>query len=245
MDNIYLSPHLDDATLSCGGLIWQQAQEGGKPQIWTICAGDSPLQHLSSFAHSLHKRWNVGLDAVSKRREEDKISSEILNATPVHLNIPDSIYRIHPDTNQPLYVAEQDIFGSLHPADINLIDKLAHQLTLALTPQSRLICPLSLGNHVDHQLTRKLAEIVRVPLYFYADYPYILDHTEQILDLIPKNYQAVIYPLSDQALSAWKDSIAAHQSQISTFWEDLDDMRQQIDLYFQSNQGIKLWMPQS
>jgi len=39
---IYLSPHLDDAVLSCGGIIWQQVQSGHQVEIWTICAADPP-----------------------------------------------------------------------------------------------------------------------------------------------------------------------------------------------------------
>ena len=47
---IYLSPHFDDAVLSCGWLIWQQAQAGQRVEIWTVCAGEIPPGPLTPFA---------------------------------------------------------------------------------------------------------------------------------------------------------------------------------------------------
>jgi hypothetical protein len=50
---IYLSPHLDDAALSAGGLIYEQTQAGIQVEIWTfihrlrnycIPNGASPMQ---------------------------------------------------------------------------------------------------------------------------------------------------------------------------------------------------------
>ena len=55
---IYLSPHFDDAVLSCGGLIRAQSQEGLAVEIWTIFAGDPPPGPLSEFALKIHARQN-------------------------------------------------------------------------------------------------------------------------------------------------------------------------------------------
>ena len=71
MDWIYLSPHLDDAALSLGGLIWEQTQAGKRVSIWTICAGNPPPGDFSPFAEALHARWEVGRDAMEERRTED------------------------------------------------------------------------------------------------------------------------------------------------------------------------------
>ncbi|MBN2499463.1 MAG: PIG-L family deacetylase, partial [Anaerolineales bacterium] len=55
---IYLSPHLDDVALSCGGLVWEQAQAGMAVEVWSVCAGDPPPGELSEYARSLHARWD-------------------------------------------------------------------------------------------------------------------------------------------------------------------------------------------
>ena len=39
---IFLSPHPDDAVLSCGGWIYQLAQDGERPIVITIFGGDRP-----------------------------------------------------------------------------------------------------------------------------------------------------------------------------------------------------------
>ena len=67
---IYLSPHFDDAVLSCGGLIWEQVRRGERVEIWTVCAGAIPPGPLSPFAAELHARWGTGMASVEARRAE-------------------------------------------------------------------------------------------------------------------------------------------------------------------------------
>ncbi|MES0360796.1 MAG: PIG-L family deacetylase, partial [Anaerolineales bacterium] len=96
MEWIYLSPHFDDIALSCGGLVWEQVKAGDKVSIWTICAGKPPPQPLSSYAQSIHKRWETNQEAVSVRRAEDILSSQRMGANPRYFSIPDAIYRRSP-----------------------------------------------------------------------------------------------------------------------------------------------------
>ena len=56
---IYISPHFDDAVLSCGGLIFEQARQGIPVEIWTICAGDAPPGPLSQLAQDCHVQWGT------------------------------------------------------------------------------------------------------------------------------------------------------------------------------------------
>ena len=52
--HVYLSPHLDDAVLSCGGLIHRQVVAGQRPLVVTIFAGTPPVDvELSDFARFL------------------------------------------------------------------------------------------------------------------------------------------------------------------------------------------------
>ena len=67
---IYLSPHLDDIVLSCGGMVWQQVQAGDVVEIWTIFSGDAPPGPLAGFAQELHARWQTGPEASAVRRAE-------------------------------------------------------------------------------------------------------------------------------------------------------------------------------
>ena len=92
---IYLSPHLDDAVLSCGGLIWEQTHRGIPVEIWTINAGDPPPGPVSDFISVTHFLWGTGTpqETVDLRRMEDKNAASIVGAQARHLTNVDALYR--------------------------------------------------------------------------------------------------------------------------------------------------------
>jgi LmbE family N-acetylglucosaminyl deacetylase len=240
VDWIYLSPHFDDIALSCAGLIWEQNQAGDSASIWTICAADPPPGELSSFAQSLHARWQTS-DQAAARRLEDQASCHILGAEALYFDLPDCIYRPGGESGRFYYTSEEAIFGSLHPAEKPLAERLASQFQRSLPSVARLVCPLALGGHVDHRLTRQASELLEIPLYYYADYPYVLHLADPFASLQTEGWESLIFPVSPAGLAAWQESIAAHRSQISTFWLTLDDMRSAIRSYCESEGGVRLW----
>jgi LmbE family N-acetylglucosaminyl deacetylase len=237
---IYLSAHLDDAVYSCGGVIWEQAQAGEKVSVWTICAGDPPPGPLSPFAKSLHARWGTGLEAVRQRREEDRLACSLLGAVPRHFSVPDCIYRRSSLDGSSLYSTEAEIFGPLHPLDAGTIESLGGELLLALPGEARLACPLGLGGHVDHKLARAAAEAAGRPLWYYADYPYVLGR-EPELEEAAIGMEAVISPVSLLGLQAWEEAVAAYFSQISTFWAGRQELRDRLQAYYSQAGGARLW----
>ena len=243
MNWVYLSPHLDDVALSCGGLLWSQSQQGENVAVWTICAGDPPAGDLSDFAEQLHARWGVGRSAVAVRRKEDRVACDRLGAAHKHFSIPDCIYRRAPASREHLYASESAIFGPVHPDEMVLLAELSDSIGKQLPPHSQLVCPLALGGHVDHRMTRAAAEALGVPLWYYADYPYVQRSAGEIPHLLPQGWQMQIFPLSEPAEQAWVGSVAAHQSQISTFWSDLSAMEAAIRAYSLSVGGVRLWSP--
>ena len=156
-DAIYLSPHLDDVALSCGGQVFQATSAGERVLIVTLTAGDPPQAAVSGYAQSLHDRWALVTDAVAARRAEDEAANAILGADTLHWSLPDCIYRYHPATGAPLYVSDPDIFGELNLAELPLVATLREQMA-ALPAHRQLYIPLTIGHHVDHQLTRLAAE---------------------------------------------------------------------------------------
>ncbi len=168
---IYLSPHLDDVALSCGGAIAAQTRAGEPVLIVSITAGDPPTQ-VSAYAESLHTRWELVTNATAARRAEDLAACALLGADAQHWNLPDCIYRLD-DQGVPFYVSDADIFGQVAPDEKALVARLAAQMA-QLPPARRIVVPLGVGNHVDHQLTRLAAEQAfgRTALEYYEDYPY-------------------------------------------------------------------------
>lgn len=241
MEWVYLSPHLDDAVLSCGGLIWEQVQAGHTVGIWTICAGNPPPGPLSSFAKSLHDRWGTGYSAVARRRAEDIVACQLIGANFRHLSLPDCIYRRSVEDGKHLYTTEESLFGSVHPDEQSLIDNLSLELKRTLPPEVGLICPYGFGGHVDHRLTRATAEQIGVGLWFFADYPYASDHAENLFDSVDNpECKVEIFPISPEGMSVWVQAVAAHASQLSTFWPDLGSMRAAVLTYAQRGGGVHL-----
>lgn len=200
-DAIYLSPHLDDVTLSCGGQIFQRTQKGQRIVIITVTAGDAP-EHLSSFAQMQHNAMQLGENPVSQRRAEDKEACSILGAEYLHWPILDCIYRVDQLTKRPLYQSNSAIFGMVNPVEYDLLDVLMTQLPT----HKQLVAPLGIGNHIDHQITTMAAKSFCT--HFYPDYPYTQRNNYQS----PPN--AINIPLTKIAIQARVEAIAAYASQV-------------------------------
>ena len=240
---IYLSPHFDDVALSCGGLVWHQMQAGDVVEIWTVCAAaPDPSQPFSPFAQSLHARWGTGPASVAARRAEDIASCQVLGAAYRHLAVADCIYR-GDRIGQYYYASEDALNGPLHPDEAARAVQITQLNLEALPPDLNLVCPLSLGNHVDHQLTRLAAEQSGRRLYYYADFPYVLRQPDHLQALAQAGWQPACSPLSTLALTVWQDCVAAHASQISTFWVDEAAMRTAIAEYAAQAWAVCLWQP--
>lgn len=239
MEWIYLSPHLDDVALSCGGLVWEQTRSQ-EVSVWTICAGDPPAGPLSQVAQSLHDRWGVGIDAVARRRAEDLLSCQILGAKPRHFTIPDCIYRRHPADGSPLYGSEQAIMGDPHPVETDLVDNLCKEFASAVPRGTKVVCPLGIGGHVDHRLVRTAAEKLGFSLWYYADYPYV-DWLGWEQFTAGKEWRFMDFFVSEAGLEAWVRAVAAHRTQISTFWSGVEAMNTAIQDYHQRVGGVRLW----
>lgn len=242
-DTIYLSPHLDDAALSCGGRIARETAVGKKVLIVTIMAGDPETEMNSAFIEELHARWQLAQDATAVRRAEDIEACRILGATYQHHAIPDCVYRVDPTTNQLLYPVWAQVIGAVHPAEQLLIEQLAAQFS-RLPAHQHVIAPLAVGNHVDHQIVRQAAELCfGSDMIYYEDYPYVLDEASFTAVIPPhaKTWQAQTIPLSAAALQTKIAAIAAYRTQLSTFFHGRAHLEKQIAAFSEKRGGEQYW----
>jgi len=240
---IFLSPHLDDIAFSCGGLVWDLTDTGHSVEIWTINAGDPPDEDLSPLAQALHHNWGLGSDVVQIRRNEDQKASKIIGAVPRYFSYLDCIYRKTPE-GEFYYTADGDLFGGLDSRETDLIEKLTVQLLEELPEDARVVAPLGIGNHVDHELTRKAANRLGIPLTFYADYPYAREvDGKEILEIMERSseWQYDEFPVSETGLEKWILAAQVYRSQINTFWENDTDLGLQIKEFLANMGEFKLW----
>lgn len=242
MDNerwIYISPHFDDAVLSCGGLIYEQTRQGKEVEIWTICAGEAPVGEISPLAQVCHFQWGMANaeETVTKRRGEDHQAAGIVGAGCQHFPFPDCVYRRGAD-GELLYT--MDVFGQRHPFEKDLDIEIAEALARKLQPGDRLVCPLTIGRHLDHVLTRAAVDRLGQRPWYYADIPYLLHHPEE-LDPATAVMESEFFPVSEAGLRSWQDGIAAYRSQILMLFETEEKMRTAIDSHWAESQGTHLW----
>ena len=234
MRPIFLSPHPDDAVLSCGGSIYQLAENGHRPIVLTLFGGDrSPTAPLSDFARSLQERWQLGDDAPAARRDEDRAACDRLGAMLIHLPFADAVYRVDPVSGQALYASEEAIFGVVR--DAGIIDLVAEALRGKLRPigleNVRVFVPLTAGQHVDHVITRAAAERLPIDLVYYEDYPYA-ENPERMQPVWGTDeWASEAIGLSEAALRAKIEAFICHRSQISTFYRDDDEVAQRLRAY--------------
>jgi LmbE family N-acetylglucosaminyl deacetylase len=241
MDWLFLSPHYDDAIFSCGGLIWQQAAAGSRVEILTICGGLPPTGKLSPFAEELHRRWGMGREVAASRRTEDAAACAAAGAVQSWLDIPDCIYRTHPQTGAPLIRTNDDLFMPEPPHESTVLAAIGPTFE-SLPPETRLVCPLGIGGHIDHRLVRQAVESLNRPLWFYADFPYSAHENASVKGLIPPGARSEKVELNHPALEQWVQAAACYRSQLSTFWKSRQELEQTISAYINTNPfGQTLW----
>lgn len=240
---IYLSPHLDDAVLSAGGLIHGQTQSGIPVEIWTFMCGYPPEGEYSKIAQDLHKRWgfNTAEEVVRARRVEDINAASMVGATTVHFDFLDCIYRRAPGGEWLYY----EISVPPHPADKVLPAQIAGEVLARLELDDMLVCQLSVGSHVDHVIVRQAAELLGRPLIYDIDVPYIFYKPEE---LEPKaaGMNESVHLITESGLKRWQEAVLAYESQIPTLGDVFDTpekVQESIKSYWSLHKGIRLLQP--
>lgn len=228
MQHIYLSPHFDDAALSCGGAIARHGRVGEATVVVTLFGGKPDYRRLSPFARSIHARPDAGADPIDARLTEEHEALAILGAQSQTYPYLDCIYRQDASGKRWLYDSEEAIFGPVDTADDGLVDKLGRDLmALAATPDScRIYAPLAIGNHVDHQIAHLSARRLHdagYTTFFYEDYPYVVRDPANLEETLARwdersQWQPEIIALDDTDLQRKAAAICAYRSQLGVLF---------------------------
>ena len=238
---IYLSPHLDDAVFSAGGLIYEQTQAGIPVEIWTFMCGDPHLNEYSRLAQRLHKTWGFSSaeETVRLRREEDSLAASIVGAKAVHFDFLDCIYR-RDKNGDWLYPSE--IFGAIHEADADYPAQIASAISARIKPDDKLVCQLGLGSHVDHVLARRAAELLGRRLRYDVDVPYVLAKPEEFAPKAAGMAEETVR-ITEPSLPRWVEASVAYRSQLPSLGDRFNSpetVTKSIRNYWAERQGIRL-----
>jgi LmbE family N-acetylglucosaminyl deacetylase len=247
-DHVYLSPHLDDAVLSCGGAIARHCSTGARVLVVTICtAAPPPDGPFSDFAADLHRRWGLSsAEAVRARLHEDSLAMEQLGADSMWVGMFDAIYR-----QREAYDSNEALFGTPAPGDPLLPAlKVFVRALRDRVSRAALYAPLGVGNHVDHQITYAAARAsADDAVAFYEDFPYVVKPgaLERRVQALGEAFVSSTIDI-DAVLPRKLGAVAAYASQIAELFGDTEAMRRVIKDYDEQlrpdvgTYGERLWL---
>ena len=163
-----------------------------------------------------------------------------LGAEALHLGLPDAMYRVDPGTGRPLYPGLLSLLGRPKAADP--MRPLLRQALDELPESELLLLPFAIGGHVDHRLTRGIAETVcadREAVY-WEDFPY-LARPIQPGPRPGHGWRPELVEIEPHALEARLSAMAAYGSQVRTIFGDEARMRGLVDRKVGGVGGERYW----
>lgn len=184
----FISPHLDDAVLSCGGLIHEFTKKKVPVTVVTVFTSAHGKKATLSARRFLKKCGEVDTDTLfEKRRKEDITILKKSGVKYVHLGCIDGTWRMYKVPSKlrkllgnllPEFIHLYPTFlhvvsGKLHSEDTKNMNTVAMKLKNLVPKNAVIFGPLAIGNHVDHVFVREvLSEFENV--IYWSDFPYNL-----------------------------------------------------------------------
>ncbi len=258
----FISPHLDDAVLSAGGLI---SYLSGKTEIniVTVFTRAAPGL-LTRSAGRLVKisGFKNAEDFYRSRREEDYMACQMAGAKCFHLDFIEALWRKKTSPNffskiipefghlYPTYRFHA-ISGQIHKEDAALQKQVEEVLSRIILqqPNAVVFCPAGFGGHVDHILVRQACEkLARYALSAKAVFAQIAPNLGKVI--ADKTSIIIEEPKQPFKILFWKDfPYAAKLSEKEQFagcesfvWQD--NFEKKKELVFSYRSQAPLLFPQ-
>ncbi len=167
---LIVSPHLDDAVLSCAdhGLDWQR--RGGAVHVLTLFSDAGAGR--SALLGTEGQPCTDGHTRMQRRRDEDAEAMRQLGFGFTHLGLVDAAFR---GSNGADFPDLRRLWaGQLGPGGAELVAATAQRLRCRSADFTQVVAPLGVGGHVDHLIARQACEQAfgAAALAYYADMPY-------------------------------------------------------------------------
>ena len=150
-DHVYLSPHLDDAALSCGGAIARHTNAGARVLVVTLCtAAPPPDGSVQQICRRIITDVGAGAGARPWPHGSARTTWRLSGSTPIPTAPACSTRSTACPRSTPTTMRY-----SARPRPTTRCCYSTRQLIAALhsrVPRATFYAPLGVGNHVDHQI---------------------------------------------------------------------------------------------
>jgi LmbE family N-acetylglucosaminyl deacetylase len=173
---VVMSPHLDDAVLSCGALLAHLAARH-LITVATVFTAAAPPPWSLPARRQLRALGGVDAEAFfAQRRAEDRDVLAGIGVAAVHLGFRDALFRR--GRRGPAYPTFR--FDAARGRVASCDARLAAEVSARVGEITRaseagvVFAPLGIGRHVDHLITRRAARELGRPIrtVYYSDFPY-------------------------------------------------------------------------
>ncbi len=185
----FISPHLDDAVLSAGGLIAYLSQYTQVEGI-SVFTTASPRPYTFSVRQFLRQCGYEDADQLfTSRREEDREAYSLVNIVPRHLGYVDALWRkistpgffrrlfshilpefVHVYPTYRIHIVR----GKISRHDEGLMHNLGEALKALIGEDKQCVvfCPIALRSHIDHIFIRDVCLKNFENVILWSDFPY-------------------------------------------------------------------------
>jgi len=233
--SIFISPHLDDAVLSCGGTLAQLAQLRAEVLLVTVFTADQREDApLSRLAQQFHTEWGGDGKPYRMRRQEDRTVAEHLGFKYKWLDFLPASYRYR----EILHFDEFYSTGFDPETDASFEQvRDALSRVIAEHPDAIVFAPLGLGYHRDHLLVYQALEEVKSKkptvgkYYYYEDYPYAATaNLQKRLSELGSDMKSLSIDISD-TLEERVHMIRMYASQVRGLFSDPEQVFDKVLAY--------------
>jgi LmbE family N-acetylglucosaminyl deacetylase len=178
---VIISPHHDDAVLSCAELL---SQLKGKTTVTVVnlftASHDKPYT-LSIKQFLKASGYSDALSLYDEREKEDKRVLSSLGVSIINLGLEDALFRrkkkltflgqLAPEVDHIYATYRWHLLKGPSENDF-AADELRKKLQGFANKKNIVFAPYAIGGHVDHILARKVSEELFDNLILYSDFPY-------------------------------------------------------------------------
>lgn len=206
---LLISPHLDDAVFSAGGVAAMLAGRGWRVVMTTVFTRSIHPAHGFALACQRDKGLADEVDYMALRRDEDAAAAAIIGAEALWLDLPEAPHRG--------YQTAAALFGDTLPDDAIEAELVAVlRATISRVAPDLVLGPAALGAHVDH---RRVLDALRAVVGDHAtalwrDTPYVIRQPDAASgNAILGGLEEVRLPIDD-VLDVKLAAAAAYASQL-------------------------------